>query len=54
MKKLGFKPLISSDCHDRMQLDCAFDLAEAMVKEAGFEEIWVLQGKKFVPIPIEK
>jgi len=53
MKRLGFKPLISSDCHDRNQLDCAFDLAEKMLVECGFTDRYVLTKNGFTAVPLE-
>ena len=53
MKRLGFKPLISSDCHNRQDLDCAFDLAERMLKECGFTERYVLTKDGFAAVPLE-
>ena len=53
MNRLGFKPLISSDCHDREQLDCAFDLAERMLRECGFTERYVLTKNGFKAVPLE-
>lgn len=53
MRRLGFKPLISSDCHNRADLDCAFDLAEQMLAESGFTERYVLTKEGFMPVPLK-
>lgn len=53
MKKLGFKPLISSDCHNRYDLDCAFDLAEKMLAECGYTERYVLTKDGFKAVPLK-
>jgi len=53
MRRLGFKPLISSDCHNRADLDCAFDLAEQMLLEAGFTERYVLTKEGFMPVALK-
>lgn len=53
MRRLGFKPLISSDCHNRADLDCAFDLAENMLLECGFTERYVLTKEGFMPVPLK-
>ncbi len=53
LKRLGFKAMISSDCHDRNELDCAFDLAERMLAECGFTERYVLTKSGFVPVALE-
>jgi len=52
LHKLGGKVTISADAHHTSGVACAFDLAEKLVKEAGFSEIWVLQKEKFVPVSI--
>jgi len=53
LRRLGFKPLISSDCHDRFRLDCGFDLSERMLMEAGFTERYVLTKNGFMPVALE-
>ena len=53
MKRLGFGAIISSDCHDCNFLDCAYDEAEKLLKEAGFTEHYVLKDEGFVAIPLE-
>ncbi|MBR3796219.1 MAG: histidinol-phosphatase [Clostridia bacterium] len=52
LHEMGAKVTVSADAHHVTGVTCAFDLAEKMVKDAGFEEIWVLQGKEFVPVKI--
>lgn len=52
LHEMGGKVTVSADAHHVSGVTCAFDQAEKMVKEAGFEEIWVLKGKKFVPVKI--
>lgn len=53
LKRLGFKPVISSDCHNRQDLDCAFDQAERMLRECGFTERYVLTRDGFKPVRLE-
>ena len=53
MKRLGFGAIISSDCHDRKYLDCGYQDAKRLLKEAGFTEHYVLKDEGFVPIPLE-
>ena len=53
MKRLGFGAIISSDCHDRNFLDCGYDQAKQLLKEAGFTEHYVLTDGGFVAIPLE-
>lgn len=50
--EMGGRVTISADAHHASGVTCAFDLAERMVREAGFDEIWILQGKEFIPIQI--
>ena len=52
LREMGGRVTVSADAHHTSGVTCAFDLAERMVKDAGFVEIWVLQGKEFVPIKI--
>jgi histidinol phosphatase-like PHP family hydrolase len=52
LHSLGGRVTVSADAHHISGVTCAFDLAEKLVKEVGFEEIWVLEGKKFVPVRI--
>lgn len=53
MKRLGFGAIISSDCHDKNFLDCAYEEAKELLKEAGFSEHFVLKDEGFVAIPLE-
>lgn len=50
--ELGAKVTVSADAHHTSGVTCAFDLAQQRVKDAGFAEIWVLQGKEFVPVKL--
>ena len=52
LRSLGGRVTVSADAHHTSGVTCAFDLAEKMVKDAGFEEIWILQDDKFVPVKI--
>ncbi len=45
----GFMPLVSSDCHDRRCLDCAFDDAAALLEHCGAKEKIILTKAGFVP-----
>ena len=54
MKRLGFKAVISSDCHDRNFLDCGYEEAKRLLREAGFTEHYVLKDEGFVAIPLEE
>ena len=48
-KRLGCKPIISSDCHDNNYLNCFFNEAEELLKLVGFKELYVLTDSGFVP-----
>ena len=52
LSEMGGRVTVSADAHHTSGVTCAFDLAEKMVRDAGFEEIWVLDGKEFVPVKI--
>ena len=53
MKRLGFGAVISSDCHDKNFLDCGYEDAIRLLKEAGYTEHYVLKDEGFVAIPLE-
>ena len=50
--ELGGKVTVSADAHHTSGVTCAFDLAEQMIKDAGFDEIWILRDNEFVPVKI--
>ena len=50
LRRLGFGAIVTSDCHDIRKLAVGYDLAEAMLKEAGFTEYYILKDGQFVPI----
>lgn len=52
LRDMGGKVTVSADAHHTSGVTCAFDLAESMIKDAGFEEIWILNGKEFVSVKI--
>lgn len=41
-RELGGRAIIGSDCHDAQKLDCAYDLAASLLKDAGFAEAFAL------------
>jgi histidinol-phosphatase (PHP family) len=53
MHRLGFCAIISSDCHDRDYLDCGYEDAKRLLREAGYTEHYVLKDEGFVAIPLE-
>ena len=52
LNKMGGRVLISSDCHDNTKLNLAFDKSLEIIKEAGFKEVQIFNGKDFEPVPI--
>ena len=38
----GYGAVMTSDCHDARYLDCGFELAEELLRQAGFRSHWVL------------
>ena len=50
LHEMGGKVTVSADAHHTSGVTCAFDLAEKRVRDAGFQEIWILKGKEFVPV----
>jgi len=53
LKRLGFKAVISSDCHKRENLDLCFDMAVQNLLDAGFEEHYVLTSEGFKAFPLK-
>lgn len=53
LKRLGYGAVISSDCHNKNMLDCAFDDAVRLLKYCGFNEYYYLteNGFKAVELP---
>lgn len=51
-RRLGFEPVITSDCHDREKLTCARDLAVRLLRESGFTHHYELTKDGFIPIPL--
>jgi histidinol-phosphatase (PHP family) len=52
LKRLGFGAVITSDCHNKETIDCAFDLAAELLKECGFEEKYILTGSGFKAVAL--
>lgn len=50
--RMGFGATISSDCHNAKMLDCGFDEAEKLLKECGFNQIYILTDTGFEPMGI--
>ena len=52
LRERGFGATISSDCHDRRYLDCAFADAVALLREAGFRERYILTDDGFTAVSL--
>lgn len=50
LKNLGFKAVVSSDCHDKKMLDCCFSEADELLKAHGFKEKYILTNDGFCPV----
>ena len=50
LRRLGFGAIVTSDCHDIRKLAVGYDLAEDMLKKAGFKEYFILTDKGFTPV----
>jgi histidinol-phosphatase (PHP family) len=51
-QRLGFGAVISTDCHDKNFLDCFYEEAGLLLKEAGFKSKWILTDKGFKEVEI--
>lgn len=49
----GGKITLTSDCHARENLDCGFDAAKQLIRQAGFTEIQMLTDHGFAGMPLE-
>ena len=52
IKRLGFKPVITSDAHNKDHIDFAFDMARELLLSSGFREKYVLTDNGFIPCEI--
>ena len=52
LKRLGFGAVISTDCHDKRNLDYGYEEAEMLLKKCGFKERFVLTKNGFEGIEI--
>lgn len=50
LARMGGRVTISSDAHSARDIACAFEQAERLARDCGFKEIWILEGKEFVPV----
>ena len=52
MKRCGIGAVITSDCHNAQYLDAGFSDAEKILKECGYNEVYVLTDRGFEPMEI--
>lgn len=50
LHRMGGRVTISADAHSANAITCAFEQAEALVRDCGFTEIYVLEDGGFVPV----
>ncbi len=48
LKKIDAKITITSDCHNKKMLACNFEESKKMLKDIGFEHIYVLYNNEFL------
>ena len=51
-KKCGFGALITSDCHDKNFINCYYNEATELLKEAGFKTKWILTANGFKEVDL--
>ncbi len=51
-KRCGFGAVITSDCHNKMNLDGHFDKAREQLLAAGFTSKWILTEHGFKEVPL--
>ena len=50
--RCGFGVILTSDCHDKTYLDCAYEEAEALIRQAGFRSKWILTKDGFKEVAL--
>ena len=50
--RLGFGAVITTDCHDKRHLDCAYDDARELLLSCGFREQYHLTENGFTAVPL--
>lgn len=51
-KRMGWRAVIASDCHDKKMLDYGFETATELLKLAGFREQYILTAEGFKPVSL--
>lgn len=52
LKDLGFRAVITTDCHDARKLSCGLEEAKQLLESAGFREHCVWTDDGFVPVKL--
>jgi len=52
LRELGFGAVITSDCHNKENLDLGFALSAELLKKAGFTQQYILTDTGFQPISL--
>jgi histidinol-phosphatase (PHP family) len=52
LKKRGARVTVSSDAHAADEIAFGLAGAEALIGECGFTELWIFDGRAFVPVPV--
>ncbi len=52
LKRLGFGAVITSDCHNMINLDYGFNVAEEVLKAGGFKEKYILTDHGFEAVTL--
>lgn len=50
--RCGFGVVITSDCHDKTYLDCTYERAAELIRQAGFRSKWVLTKDGFKEVAL--
>lgn len=51
-QRQGFGVVITSDCHDRNDIDCFYKEAGDLIREAGFQTKWILTENGFQEVKL--
>ena len=52
LRENGFGATISSDCHDEQYIDCGYDTAAEILREAGYTSKFIFNGKDFEEVAL--
>ena len=51
-REMGGRVSITSDCHDRKDVDCYFAESVALLEQAGFRSRWILTENGFAEVAL--